>query len=253
MAKLLQNLGNALANLAPPARESISTSANSSSGLTPSGGSSSYLGPHERDTRSTRVRLPEGGGALERRASSEYSDDVAPGEQPRLGDVVLPRVVWGFEPKVVLKLRKRFHPLGITRLTVGADMDLQSKDIALKWSWKDRVLGGRLRFEGSQLSLSKRLNIDSNTHMYLRCAYDVHARRTLFSVDVRPFKGLYTNDGKPGFAFKQKLPLDKNVAVEVAARVQLPEARFSTQNTVSLGEGDFIVDVEQVNFRFMLQ
>jgi hypothetical protein len=153
-----------------------------------------------------------------------------------------------------LKLRKRFYPLGLTRLTLGADLDLQTRDVSLKWSWKDRFIGGRLRFEGSQISLSKRFNIDSRTHMYVRAAYDIHARRTLFSLDVKPFVGFSANrDKPPGFALKQKLPVDKRVAVEVLARVQLPEARFSTSNSISLGEGDFIIDLEELNLCFLLQ
>lgn len=154
----------------------------------------------------------------------------------------------------MLKLRKRVYPLGITRLTLGADLNLQSKALALKWSWKDRFIGARLQFEGSQVSLSKRFDIESRAHLYIRGAYDVHARKALFSFDVKPFRGLYASGGRSsGLTIKQKLPVDKHVSVEFLGRIHLPDAQFSTQNTLSLGSGDFVVDIEELNFRFMLQ
>jgi hypothetical protein len=35
--------------------------------------------------------------------------------------------------------------------------------------------------------------------------------------------------------------------------VQLPEARFSSSAALSLGEGDVVVHLEELNLRFMLQ
>jgi hypothetical protein len=261
MAGLLRGIQAALSRLAPPPHDNLHNAAHNGRGpalpaRNPSSPSppSPYLSPTEStldSARNRRVRLPDD------EVSSAYSDDggtVAPPSQG-FGDVVLPRVVWVTEPTMKLKLRKRIHPLGVTRLTLGADMDLHTREIALKWSWKDRFFGGRLRFEGSQLSLSKRFDVDSRTHMYVRAAYDVHARKTLFSLDVKPFAGLYSsgNGHRPGLAIKQKVPLDKHVSAEVHARVQLPEARFSSNSAVSLGEGDVVVHLDELNLCFMLQ
>jgi hypothetical protein len=263
MAAILRGLGDALSKLVPPgppgpppSSSTVRNPSRPSAGTTTfaDGPSSSYLTPYEGGLR--RALAPDSNGDFvasdESRTSSISEDAVVRGTTDR---IILPRVVWHTDPQIKLKLRKRFYPLKVTRLTLGADVDLQTRDVALKWSWKDRFIGGRLRFEGSQISLSKRFDIDSRTHMYVRAAYDVHARRSLFSLDVKPFRGVFANssgDG-PGFAFKQKIPVDRHVAVEVLARVQLPEARFSSNNSVSLGEGDFIVDLEQLNFRFLLQ
>lgn len=255
MSGLLRGLGSALQRLAPPPRETDddfpSPAPHPASTTAPP---SSYLSPTEslRTRTRGRVRLPD-----ETSSSGGYSDDAAAVAPAAAGGgaPALPRVVWVADPAMKLKLRKRVHPLGVTRLTVGADMDLHTREVALKWSWRDRFFGGRLRFEGSQLSLSKRFDVDSRTHMFVRVAYDVHKRKALFSLDVKPFAGLYSsgNGARPGFALKQNVPLDERVSAEVHARVQLPEARFSSNSTVSLGEGDVVVHLDELNLKFMLK
>lgn len=166
----------------------------------------------------------------------------------------LKKIVWHTNPDIILKFRKRFFPLGLTKLTLGIDFDIRSKDVAFKWSWKDRLIGGRLQLDRDEISITKRFDVDGKTHLDLRAAYDLHLRRTLFSIRVKPFPGV-SSEHSGGLRIKQKVPVDKHIAVEVHARVQLPEAKFSTQSTsaFSLGEGDFIVDLDQLNFRFMLQ
>lgn len=155
-----------------------------------------------------------------------------------------------------LKLRKRFYPLSLTCLTLGADWDLKTRDVAFKWSWKDRIIGSRLEFFANQVSLTKRFDIDKRTKLDVRAAFDIQARRTLFSVNIRPFGPFVAHDRPPsGLSIKQKIPVDRHLAVEFMGRLNLPEARFSTDttNVVSLGEGDLTFDLEQVNLRFLLQ
>lgn len=248
MATLLRSIGDALERLAPPPRD-----ARSAQRSTP-GVSSTYLsGPEAGRGVAPRVRLPDEADGASSDGASTFSDDGA-GVAPRGGGATFPRVVWVGDPAMSLKLRKRVYPLGITQLTLGADLDLHTRAIALKWSWKDRFFGGRLRFEGNQLSLSKRFAVDSRAHIYVKAAYDVHRRKTLFALDVRPFAGFSSRseDGRPGFAVRKALSLDRSVQAEVCARVQLPEARFSSSSAVSLGEGDVIVTLDEVNLRFML-
>lgn len=134
-------------------------------------------------------------------------------------------------------------------------MNPQTRQITFNWSWKDRIIGGRLEFQGDEISLTKRFDIDKQTKLHVRAAFDIHTRRTLFSVLVRPFGVTGTDTSPMGLAIKQDISVDKHLAVEVAARVTMPEARFSThtRSAISLGEGDFIVDIDQLNLRFMLQ
>lgn len=90
----------------------------------------------------------------------------------------------------------------------------------------------------------------------MRAAYDLHMKRTLFSLNVRPFRGVIANEGPhPGLTIKQKIPLDRHVAVQFEGRLSVPEARFSNETTtaVSLGEGDFVFDLNRLDFKFMLQ
>lgn len=166
------------------------------------------------------------------------------------------RFVWHANPDIKLKLRKRFYPLGLTRLTLGADLDVKTHDVAFKWSWKDRIIGGRLEFFANQISLTKRFDIDNRSKVDVRAAFDIQTRRALFSLNIKPFGGIVAHNRPPsGLTIKQKIPVDRHMAVEVHGRLSVPEARFSndTNTAVSLGEGDFVVDVDQLNFRFMLQ
>ena len=156
---------------------------------------------------------------------------------------------------MTVKLRKRFYPLGVTRLTLGMDYDLSTRDVSFKWSWKDRIIGGRLHVDRDQISLVKRFELDAHTHLDVRAAYDLHLRRTLFSVAVRPFQGVVADSTQGGFAIRKKLQVDKRAILDVRARIELPEARFSNNSTapLSLGEGDLVVTLEQLNLKFLLQ
>lgn len=168
----------------------------------------------------------------------------------------LPKVIWHLNPSVLLKLRKRFYPLGLTCLTLGADYDMREHNFSFKWSWKDRIIGGRLEFYDDQISLTKRFEIDKRTHLDLRTAFDIRTRRTLFSLKIKPFHGIVAHDRPPqGLSIKQEIPLDKRLSLQVAGRLSVPEARFGNETTsaVSLGDGDFVFDLEQLNFRFLVE
>lgn len=181
--------------------------------------------------------------------SEEYS------VRPRTGQALLPRFVWGGTvPKVVVKLRKRLHPLGITKLTTGLDVDVRTGEVSFKWSWTDRFLGGRLSLERHTLALSKSLPVpDMRAALDIRAAFDIRERRTLFSVAVRPLTTVVGAAGN-GVALRQRLPLDKRLDLEVFARVMLPEARFSSdRGSVSLGDGDFVLHLDQLNFRLFVE
>lgn len=165
-------------------------------------------------------------------------------------------MVWHLKPDVKIKLRKCFYPLNLTVLTLGADLDARTRDVSFRWSWRDRFLGGRLEFFGNQVSLTKRFDIDTRTKLDVRAAFDIRTRRTLFSVNVKPFGPIVPHDRPPnGLTLKQRIPIDKRLALELMGKLNLPEARFSTDtaNAVSLGEGELSFDLQQVNLRFLLQ
>eukprot|EP00171_Calliarthron_tuberculosum_P018724 IDg18724t1 len=183
---------------------------------------STYL--QEGETRAGAVSTNDGNPVEGGRApyphvpfSEEYT------VQPRTGQHMLPRFVWGGTvPRVVVKLRKRLHPLGITRLTAGLDVDVQSGAVAFKWAWTDRLFGGRLSIERQTLAFSKSLPVpDMRAALDLRAAFDLRERRTLFSVAVRPLTTVIGAAGN-GVALRQRIPLDKRLDLEVFARVMLP-------------------------------
>ena len=113
-----------------------------------------------------------------------------------------------------------------------------------------------MEFDGDQIALTKRFDIDKGTKLDVRAAFDLHTRKTLFSMCVRPFQGFFAHDRPPqGLRIRQTVPLDKRLAVEVQGNLSVPEAVISTGTTsaVSLGEGNFEFDLEQFNLRFTLQ
>lgn len=252
MEAILRGATGFLSRLAPPSSTEVTRSSPSDTAR------SAYLSPLESNTSRDRGR--DRGRVIlapPSSASSTFSDDLPVSSSPPPPDVdepfVLPRIVFNAEPAMKVKLRKRVHPLGVTRLTLGADLDLHTREVVLTWDWRERLFGGRVRFEGSQVSVSKRFNLDGRSKLWVKAAFDVSARKTLFSMDVRPFEGISAAGGKPGFGVRQRVPLDKHVAAEVVARVELPEARFASDRRISLGEGDVIVHVDEFNLRLHLE
>lgn len=138
---------------------------------------------------------------------------------------------------------------------LGADYALDNRTVTFKWSWRDRFIGARLHFEGDEVSLSRRFTFDERTTIDARVGYDIRQRRTLFSFVVRPLGGIVATDAHAGLALRHKISLDKRLGLEAAARVRLPEARFSAGShaAVSLGDGDFEVDLTELNFRVHLE
>lgn len=107
-----------------------------------------------------------------------------------------------------------------------------------------------------ELSITKSFDLDKQTKLDVRAALDFHSRRTLLSVRFVPFGRVVsasTSDG--ALAIRQTVSLDKRLSAQFCGRLHLPVARFSTGSTgpVSLGDGDFVVDVDEVNVRFLLQ
>lgn len=165
-------------------------------------------------------------------------------------------MVWNVHPTVTFKLRKLFYPLGLTKLLLGVDYNIHKRETALKWSWKDRLIGGHLSLNGDELSITKSFNMDKQTKLDVRAAIDFHTRRTLLSVRVVPFGRVMAGAGPDGsIAIRQTVPIERRLAIEVCGRVRLPEARFTAGShaSISLGEGNFVVDVDELNPRFLLQ
>ena len=129
--------------------------------------------------------------------------------------------------------------------------------MAFKWSWTDRLFGARLSIERNVVALTKRLQVpDMRALVDVRAALDLHTRRTLMSVAVRPMLGgVVGMSNENGVQVRQRIPIDKRVEVELFGRVQLPEARFGAGNasSFSLGDGNFVVHMDHVNLRLMLQ
>jgi len=171
-----------------------------------------------------------------------------------------PRIIWGRRtPSLTLKLRKRLYPLGITRLTTGVDVNCSNGALSFKWAWTDRLFGAKLSLERHQIALTKRLEVRELAAKFdVRAAFDMHTRKTLLSLALRPMSGSIVgmSAANNSVAIRQNIPLDKRVDVEVFGRVQMPEARFSTDaetGRFSLGEGNFVCHLDHINLRLFLQ
>lgn len=222
---------------------------------TPGSPNSSYLADGERRARSQRANPSST--SPQTPVTDEYPQP--PSSPPRPSSAArLPRLQWGGTiPGLTLKLRKRLYPLGITRLTAGVDLDCRSGTMAFKWSWTDRFLGARLSIERNVVALTKRLPVpDMRASVEVRAALDLHTRRTLLSLTVLPMLGgVVGMSSENGVQLRQRIPIDKRVDVELFGRVRLPEARFATgtDTNISLGEGNFVVHMDHINLRLMLQ
>lgn len=171
-----------------------------------------------------------------------------------------PRIIWGRRtPSLTLKLRKRLYPLGITRLTTGVDVNCSNGALSFKWAWTDRLFGAKLSLERHQIALTKRLEVRELAAKFdVRAAFDMQTRKTLLSLALRPMSGSVVGMSavNNSVAIRQNIPLDKRVDVEVFGRVQMPEARFSSDpdtGRFSLGEGNFVCHLDHVNLRLFLQ
>lgn len=162
---------------------------------------------------------------------------------------------WNVQPHIIVKLRKQFLILGLTKLTVGADYDFRTRQTMVKWSWMDRTFGARLHINSREFALTKSFNVDKQTRLDVRAALDLHRLRTLLSVRVRPFGRVVADPNDPGLCVRQRVPLDEKLSVEYAARVRLPEARFVADSRfpLSFGDGNFVIDVDELNFRVFLK
>lgn len=139
---------------------------------------------------------------------------------------------------------------------MGVDLDLSARRTALRWSWQDRLIGGQLNITGDEFSISKSFGIDTQTKLDARAALNLHTRRVLFSLRVRPFgRVIATSGDDSGLTIKQTIPIDPRLAVEYAGRVHLPEARFCAgqSSALSLGDGNFQFHLDQLNLRFLIE
>ncbi|OSX79888.1 hypothetical protein BU14_0070s0063 [Porphyra umbilicalis] len=68
----------------------------------------------------------------------------------------MPPIEWHVRPATRLQLRKIFHPFAVTRLSLGVDVDARTGGLAFRWSWKDRLVGGRLSWSAGEVALTKR-------------------------------------------------------------------------------------------------
>lgn len=60
---------------------------------------------------------------------------------------------------------------------------------SLNWSWKDRIVGGRLNLEGSELSLNKAFRLfETQSIVNLKASYDIHSQKKLVALEVKPFQ-----------------------------------------------------------------
>ncbi|EKX39286.1 hypothetical protein GUITHDRAFT_143685 [Guillardia theta CCMP2712] len=163
-----------------------------------------------------------------------------------------PGITWNLKPKrTILKIRKRLYPLGITRLTLGADFDpmLGSWRRSVKTSWRDLVIGGNINIQGSEIAITKDFNVDERTSLWLKAGFDWQTKKSMIGFKIRPNPGLsarmYSESG-PMLQMRKRVPLHENFHVEFDS---LPDAAYTSTSggKLSLGLGDFKVDMRELN------
>lgn len=135
------------------------------------------------------------------------------------------------QPTTRLQLRKVLFPFAVTRLSLGVDVDARTGRVAFRWSWKDRLVGGRLSWSGGEVALTKRFPLGGGGGaLSVRGSVDVATGRRALAVAIVPLEGVTSHGAPPGFAFRRHIPLEGRTALRLAGRVQFP-------STVTLGGG----------------
>mmetsp|Transcript_26221 Transcript_26221/g.62354 ORF Transcript_26221/g.62354 Transcript_26221/m.62354 type:complete len:237 (+) Transcript_26221:36-746(+) len=166
-------------------------------------------------------------------------------------DVETPGIRWDLNPqRTVLKLRKRFSPLGLTKLCVGADFDPRDRSWKLQTSWVDRIIGGDINLQGTEVSVTKDFALDTRSSLWLRTAYDWKTKKSLIGFKLKPIQGLSQGPGDtPSLYFRKPFSINDNLKIEIGAALGLPEAAYTmgSDGKMSLGVGDFFVDLSDLN------
>ena len=93
-----------------------------------------------------------------------------------------PGITWNLKPeRTHLKFRKIFYPLGITKLSIGADFNPLEASWRVHTSWRDQIVGGDLQLQGTEISLTKDFAIDESSSLWLRGAFDWRTQRVCCS------------------------------------------------------------------------
>eukprot|EP00871_Galdieria_phlegrea_P003211 jgi/Galph1/3891/GphlegSOOS_G2566.1 len=176
-------------------------------------------------------------------------------EHENLPSFKTPQLVWKFDPSVKLKLRRHFYPLALTKLTLGADLDLQQGYWTFHTAWKDRIIGGSLGLKNDEVFLVKEFIVDQKNTLNFQVSYNWKSNTSLFSFRFRPYRGIQTNTQPPGVGVRRKIPLDSRTKIEVFTWFQFPEATIEAVSgqRIAFGTGDFIVHVRELNLYFELK
>ena len=166
-----------------------------------------------------------------------------------------------------MKIRKNFKWLS-TVLSIGADYSTQAGTWQMKYSWEDKIIGGKLQMKGTELQLHKNwvfgLGAGTNLAANLRfkAAVDVATGKMSARFGFRTEQTASTLNIVDGIDVVKKLPLDGNeghAKLEFKVRVAFPQPDFavdtpiantkkdSFDNEVYVGMGDLEVDVDEVN------
>eukprot|EP00184_Porphyridium_aerugineum_P007959 CAMPEP_0184691812 /NCGR_PEP_ID=MMETSP0313-20130426/540_1 /TAXON_ID=2792 /ORGANISM="Porphyridium aerugineum, Strain SAG 1380-2" /LENGTH=345 /DNA_ID=CAMNT_0027149577 /DNA_START=41 /DNA_END=1078 /DNA_ORIENTATION=- len=150
-----------------------------------------------------------------------------------------------------IKVRKLFTVLGFTQIKVGMDFNPKTFQYKFKYSWKDKLFGGRIDFYGNEVSIMKRFMLNNNTALHLKGAVDIYSRRSYVGFSIKQEFGRVGMSQPQVLGIRRKIPVDKNVKVQVDASIQLPEATFTLgSHGFRVGHGPVEVDVNEVNILF---
>lgn len=98
-------------------------------------------------------------------------------------------IEWHIRPATRLQLRKIFHPFAVTRLSLGVDVDARTGRVAFRWSWKDRLVGGRLSWSGGEVGLTKRFPLGGGGGaLSVRGSVDTATGRRALAVAIVPLE-----------------------------------------------------------------
>lgn len=98
-------------------------------------------------------------------------------------------IEWHVQPTTRLQLRKIFFPFAVTKLSLGVDVNARTGRVAFRWSWKDRLVGGRLSWSGGEVALTKRFPLGGGGGaLSVRGSVDVATGRRALAVAIVPLE-----------------------------------------------------------------
>ncbi|KAJ1459428.1 hypothetical protein M885DRAFT_511387 [Pelagophyceae sp. CCMP2097] len=202
----------------------------------------------------------------DRSADDGLDDDLS--WHKRMADL-LPHLDVRVSPLTSLKIRKHFHILS-TVLSFGADYSTNDGVWAVKTSWEDSIIGGKLVIKGSELQLHKNwifsMGANLAANLRLKGVIDLATGKMSGRFGFRTEHNASPLNIVDGIELIKKLPLDGHdghAKLELKLRVAFPQPEVRAERLpgahdsgaepavaheqLYVGMGDLQIDLDELN------